>query len=259
MFAPSLHSFRSALVGASLFLIGTASALAQGSPIEGVYKPLSGKCRVASSFGGPGPLVQNIDRLINVTNAASYASQGGTGNLLGGNSSAGCGIPNRVSALVISTSVLPIGSAGTFKIFEAGKSLFDGNSVAFNTVDAVTNDMIVPARTTDTAAEITINSSRATNYILDVVGYFTIPTAPELVCVDSAPSTTTVLAGTARALFPFSCEEGYTQSAMLCESSSADMPLYAQTLTNCTARNNGASSATLTAFRRCCRVQGVGF
>jgi hypothetical protein len=37
--------------------------------------------------------------------------------------------------------------------------------------------MIVPARTTDTTAEITINSSRATDYVLDVVGYF-IPERP---------------------------------------------------------------------------------
>ena len=180
MSAFSLPIVRSALVGASLALITAASAQAQSTPIEGVYKALSGKCRVANSFGGPGPLVAGIDRNINVTNTASYASQGGLGNVTGGNSSTGCGIPNRVTALVISTSVLPVGTAGTFKIFEAGKLAADGNTVAFNAVDAITNDMIVPARTTDTTAEITINSSRATDYILDVVGYF-IPERPAAV------------------------------------------------------------------------------
>jgi hypothetical protein len=165
------HDHLGRLAGIALVLLSVVSI---PSPAEAanVYVPLSGKCRVANSFGGAGPLVAGVDRNINVTNVASYAPQGGTGNTTGGNSSTGCGIPSSVQALVISTSVVPRGTAGTLKVFMAGKTAADGNSVAFNAVDATTNDMIVPARTTDTTAEITLNSSRAADYILDVVGYF---------------------------------------------------------------------------------------
>ena len=254
---PALNrlSMSSVLLSAALLVLGGSEASAQTS----VYKALSGKCRVANSFGGAGPLVAGVDRNINVTNTASYAAQGGTGNTSLGNSSTGCGIPASVNALVISTSVVPRGTAGTLKVFEAGKAAADGNTVAFNAVDAVTNDMIVPARTTDTTAEITINSSRATDYILDVVGYFTLPTQPELECTDSAPFTPTIAAGSTSLAFASSCPEGYLQTGIYCDSSSADMPLLSQTPTACKVRNNGTASATVTVTRRCCRVKSLGF
>ena len=187
---PALNrlSMSSVLLSAALLVLGGSEASAQTS----VYKALSGKCRVANSFGGAGPLAAGVDRNINVTNTASYAAQGGTGNTSLGNSSTGCGIPASVTALVISTSVVPRGTAGTLKVFEAGKAAADGNTVAFNAVDAVTNDMIVPTRTTDTTAEITINSSKATDYILDVVGYF-IPTPKSLVAYQGGNASTNLV------------------------------------------------------------------
>ena len=178
---PNAHSLRRTIAGLfALLMLSAVYTAAQAGPPHNVYVALTAKCRVANSFGGAGPLVAGVDRNINVTNAASYAAQGGTGSVGGGNSSLGCGIPDSVSALMISTSVIPRGTAGTLKVFMAGMTAADGNTVAFNSVDATTNDMVVPARSTDTTAEITINSSRATDYILDVVGYF-IPERPAAV------------------------------------------------------------------------------
>ena len=257
---PNAHSLRRTIAGLfALLLLSAVCTAAQAGPPHNVYVALTAKCRVANSFGGAGPLVAGVDRNINVTNAASYAAQGGTGSVGGGNSSLGCGIPDSVSALMISTSVIPRGTAGTLKVFMAGMTAADGNTVAFNSVDATTNDMVVPARSTDTTAEITINSSRATDYILDVVGYFTLPTQPELECTDSAPFTPTIAAGSTSLAFASSCPEGYLQTGIYCDSSSADMPLLSQTPTACKVRNNGTASATVTVTRRCCRVKSLGF
>lgn len=169
----SLRAVRNAVAALGILALGTSMAQAQTG---GLYKKLSGKCRVGSSFGAcaPGFLPQATDRNVSVLNSASFTSQGGNGNLTltGGNSSAGCGLPASATAVVISTSVVPRGQAGTLKVFEAGKAAADGNSVAFNTTDATTNDMIVPLRSPDTGSDITLSSSRPVDYILDVVGYF---------------------------------------------------------------------------------------
>ena len=148
--------------------------MAQGATEASLYKKLPGKCRIGSSVGvgGPGFLPQATNRNVSVLNSASFTSQGGNGNTTGGNSSTGCSLPANATAVVISTSVVPRGQAGTLKVFEAGKTAADGNSVAFNTTDATTNDMIVPLRSPDIGADITLNSSRPVDYVLDVVGYF---------------------------------------------------------------------------------------
>jgi hypothetical protein len=171
MNAPHLRFFRNAVLALGLVAMGVTAAQAQTG---GVYKKLSGKCRIGSSFGagGPGFLPQATDRSLSVLGSASFTSQGGNGNATGGNSSAGCGLPTTAIAVVISASVVPRGQGGTLKVFEAGKAAADGNSVAFNTVDATTNDMIVPLRSPDIGTEITVNSSRPVDYVLDVVGYF---------------------------------------------------------------------------------------
>jgi hypothetical protein len=226
---------------------------------DGVYRKLPGKCRIGSSFGvgGPGFLPQATDRSLSVLNTISYQSQGGNGNGIGivGNSSAGCVLPFSAIAAVLSASVVPRGQAGTLKIFEAGKAAADGNSVAFNTTDAITNDMIVPLRTPDIGTEITINSSRPVDYVLDVVGYFVAQTLPTLTCVNTAQTSEAVAAGeTENTQAPF-CSEGYFETTTQCDSSSWDMPFVYFKDGVCSARNNGASAATLRASRRCCRVQ----
>jgi hypothetical protein len=171
-----LHAIRNAvrISVAALGVLVLGNSMAQGATEASLYKKLPGKCRVGSSFGagGPGFLPQATDRNVSVLNSASFTSQGGNGNTTGGNSSTGCGLPANAMAVVISTSVVPRGQAGTLKVFEAGKALADGNSVAFNTTDATTNDMIVPLRSPDIGADITLNSSRPVDYVLDVVGYF---------------------------------------------------------------------------------------
>ena len=243
----SLHVRRS-LLTLSFLLLGASSALAQ----EGVYKKLPGKCRIGSSFGagGPGFLPQATDRSLSVLNSVTFTPQGGNGNTTGGNSSSGCGLPLRAIAVVISTSVVPRGQAGTLKIFEAGNAAADGNSVAFNGADAVTNDMIVPLRSPDRDMEITINSSRPVDYVLDVVGYFR---QPVLACSDTAEGSVSVPPGVqATALAP-TCSEGTFETATLC-TGNWNMPIVFFGGGNCSAKNNGSTIVPLKASRRCCKL-----
>ena len=259
MSAPRVMPLRTVLF-ALAFGLFASSAFSQVA--DGVYRKLSGKCRIGNSFGqgGPGFLPQATDRSLTVLNAGNYTSQGGNGNTTGGNSAAGCGLPASAIAVVISTSVVPRGQAGTLKVFEAGKTAADGNSVAFNAVDAVTNDMIVPLRSPDIGTEITINSTRPTDYILDVVGYFvpvTIPVAPtpNLECVSTAKTIVSIAVGTNADAFAPACSAGYIETGTYCESSSYEMPLVFINSGACSARNNTQSARELRAVRRCCRVQ----
>ena len=254
------HTLRHCVVTFCLALLGASTATAQ----EGIYKKLPGKCRIANSFGlgGPGSLPQATDRTIQVAFSTSYTSQGGNGNATLGNSAALCGIPSDALAIVVSTSVVPKGQAGTLKVFENGKAAADGNSVAFNAVDAVTNDMIVPLRARTTAEvtantqipQITINSSRPTDYILDVVGYFR---QPVFSCVDTADTLSANIppGGEVEIVAP-ACGSGFFETATLCNSLSFAMPIVQQSQGICAAKNNHATfSQYIRAARRCCRMQ----
>ena len=253
------HTLRHCVVTLCLALLGASAATAQ----EGIYKKLPGKCRIANSFGvgGPGSLPQATDRTIKVAFTTSYTSQGGNGNVNLGNSPGACGLDSDAIAIVVSTSVVPKGQAGTLKVFENGKSAADGNSVAFNAVDAVTNDMIVPLRARTPAevtantqiAQITINSSRPTDYVLDVVGYFSPPT---LSCITTAESSTSIGAGANGNANAPACEPGYIETSTICRSFSWDTPFVYQGQGTCSARNNGSSTNSITARRYCCKVVG---
>ena len=239
-------------------LLGASTASAQ----EGIYKKLPGKCRIASSFGagGPGFLPQATDRTIRVAFSTSYTAQGGNGNATLGNNASACGLPADALAIVVSTSVVPRGQAGTLKVFENGKAVADGNSVAFNAVDAITNDMIVPLRARTPAevtantqiAQITINSSRPADYVLDVVGYFK---QPVLSCVNTAEETNVLPAGDTQNTVAPPCSSGYFETATICGSTSWDMPMVYQGGGICSAKNNGTSNAALKASRRCCQIR----
>lgn len=138
-----------------------AQAQAPGS----VYQPLPARCRVADSrLPGVGALA-GASRYLNVTDNASFAAQGGTG------SSSSCGIPANATAFAVSVTALPTATAGYLKIYPAGGTLADGNTVSYASSGTGTNDVIV-SRGSSGGNELGIFSSAVSHYIVDIVGYF---------------------------------------------------------------------------------------
>lgn len=230
------------------------------------YTPLpDGRCRVADSRVISTPTVPSAVIPIDVEGVASYAAQGGNGSSAG-DGSANCGIPDGTSAYAISVTVLPpAGQTGIFKIFENGKSYTEGNTVSFTSGDfAVSNDVIVRGCST-CEAELSVLSSGAVDYVIDIVGYFAPAQAAALQC------TTTFVSQSTEPNFPFDiqipvCPVGYTVTGAGCRTSGFSEVnwsingLYTSPSgslnTFCSGENTTAGTVTVEGTAQCCRVPG---
>jgi len=227
-----------------------------GSAIaDTVFTPLpNGRCRVADSRVIGSPLPGGVTRNIDVEDTPSYASQGGGGSSAG-DGSFNCGIPNFVTALAVSVTVLTVGHEGFFKIFENGQPYTTGNTLYYMANVSSANDVIVKSCQI-CGYELAIYSNTSVHYVIDVLGYFMAPQATALQCQDTSNSITSVPAGAMMNVVAPACPTGYTQTATNCESGSWAMPFVFTHGGACSAQNNGAASAELRASRTCCRVPG---
>lgn len=217
-----------------------------------VYFPLAARCRVADSRVISSPIGAGVPRSLDVTNNANYVSQGGSG------SSTSCGIPANATAYSVSLTVLPTGAAGFFKIFPTGGVWQDGNTVNFSANVNITNDVIV--RSGSPTNELDLYASASTNYVVDIVGYFT---ASTLDCVSTgSPATFTISANTTNFFNNPSCPSGYRPTTPYCWTASSGV--YSQGsgfnannssgATFCAWQNTTGANQTVFGGNVCCRV-----
>lgn len=216
-----------------------------------VFTPIT-PCRIVDTRNAGGPIAATQTRSFNAAGQSSYAGQGGNA----GN----CGLQSEVpSAVALNvTAVVPAG-AGYATVFPYGTTRPDTASVNYAS-GAIVNNAIV-ARIPNPAAsfDFSIYSFAASDYVVDIVGYFAPPRATALQCLDTAYNTITVNAGFTGEVTAPTCQTGYTSVHLDCESGSWSMPVVYLTQKGggkCGARNGGTTSATLSAARRCCRVPG---
>jgi hypothetical protein len=173
---------RTRLALALLSSLWGAAAFAQAA--GNVYVPLPERCRVADSrtqnppFYMGTPLGAAETRGINILNGGAYALQGGTG------SHGTCVIPNNATALSVSLTALPTGTAGFMKIFRGGGTWQNGNTVGFSANTPIANDVIVPVNAA-VVNDVAVYANVPTNYTIDVVGYFR---APQITCTNVSES-----------------------------------------------------------------------
>jgi hypothetical protein len=181
----------------------------------------------------------------------SLAVQGGL--------AAGCGIPGvDPPALSVVVTAVPTNTGqGNLRTYPTGGTIPTASVVNYQGGVVVASGTITQSCTACTD-ELTVRNQGAgtTHIVVDVTGYFAAPNATALSCVTTAETLVTVAAGaTANAGAP-SCAAGYTSTSIYCESSTWDMPFVFFSGSVCSARNLGASAATLRASQRCCRVPG---
>ena len=107
-----------------------------------------------------------------------------------------------------------------------------------------------------------------TQFIVDVFGVFAAPTASTLDCVDGAFVTTTFDTTTRNySLTAGACPAGYANVSVNCSISAATSPAASSAtrqgginnpnaVATCSGHYSGASTVTVTAEARCCRVPG---
>lgn len=216
-----------------------------------VFTPIT-PCRIVDTRIAGGPIAAGQTRSFNAAGQSSYGGQGGNA----GN----CGMQNDVPTAVALnvTAVVPAG-AGFATVFPYNTTRPDTASVNYASGAIVNNAIIARIPNPPASFDFSIYSFAASDYVVDIVGYFAPPRATALQCLDSLYATTTIAAGATGQVTAPACNAGYTSVHVDCESNSWFMPIVYSTQKGgglCGARNAGGTSATLSAARRCCRVPG---
>ncbi len=216
-----------------------------------VYTPIQ-PCRIVDTRNAGGAIGAGQTRSFKAAGTSSYAGQGGsTGN---------CGMQGEIpSAVALNvTAVVPV-QAGYATVFPHAAVRPDTASVNYAAGAIVNSAIIAKIPNPALNLDFSIFSFAQSDFVVDIVGYFAPPRATALSCVDSGLATVTIGVGATGQVTAPACAAGYTATQLDCESGSWFMPIVFSSLRGggiCGARNNGSTSAVLTAARRCCRVPG---
>lgn len=216
-----------------------------------VYTPLQ-PCRIVDTRIAGGVIGAGQTRGFKAAGNSSYANQGGsTGN---------CGMQAEIpSAVALNVTAVVPAQAGYATVFPYGTVRPDAASVNY-AAGAIVNSAIISKVPNPAAAlDFSIFTFADADYVVDIVGYFAPPRATALSCVDTTLATVTIGVNATGQVTAPACPAGYTATQLDCESGSWAMPIVFSSLRGggiCGARNNGTTSAALTAARRCCRVPG---
>ena len=216
-----------------------------------VFTPIT-PCRIVDTRIAGGPIGAGQTRSFNAAGQSSYGGQGGDA----GNCGMQTEVPTAVALNV--TAVVPAG-AGFATVFPYNTTRPNTASVNYGSGAIVNNAIIARIPNPPASFDFSIYTFAASDYVVDIVGYFAPPRATALQCLDSPYATTTIAAGATGQVTAPACNAGYTSVHVDCESNSWFMPIVYSTQKGgglCGARNAGGTSATLSAARRCCRVPG---
>lgn len=216
-----------------------------------VFVPIT-PCRLFDTRLAGGIITAGSTRSFDVAAVTDYSFQGGSASNCGGAGAAGSFAAAAINFTVVSTAgqgyITAYPFLGTQPL--AATMVFVGG-------DLLSNLSVVRLDQGASANELSVFASNQTHLVGDIVGYYKAPAATALQCVDTLNTSEPVAAGaTANAVAP-ACATGYTPTTTNCQSSVWEMPLVFSSGGTCSAKNNGAASATLRASRTCCRVPGI--
>lgn len=231
--------------------------LALGDPGEDlVFVPVT-PCRIIDTRVAGGAIAANSIRNFDVTAASSYATQGGEAS--------DCGIGNAgaFAAAVINFTVVGPSAAGYLTAYPLNVPRPLAATVNYVAGEIRGNLSSVRLDQGPNAAEMSVYTFAQAHLVADVVGYFTNPSPPEMTCVETAQTETTVAArnpdavlvdfNRGSALAP-ACAAGYFPTATHCEGSSFGLRLVTQRNGRCAALNEWTSPGQIRASQTCCRV-----
>lgn len=244
-----------------IFMMRMAAMLLMAAPVfaqfgittgaDLVFTPLT-PCRIVDTRVAGGPIAAGTARGFKAW-GANFSAQGGN--------TADCGIPQNtyVAALALNLVVIQPTAGGYITAYPFGEAKPTASTVNYVAGDIVANGAIVKVSQSSLAFDWNLYSFATTDFLADVVGYYSRPKAAILSCTNP-PETTLVVAPGAlgRLPIPACVTYGGGSSTGYCTSDGTEMASYAGTtgVSECAMKNMGASSATITAGRRCCGVPG---
>jgi hypothetical protein len=218
-----------------------------------VFTPVA-PCRLADTRNtGAGALPARAARAFSATSNSLIAAAGGN--------AAGCGIPAGPTALALTlTAILPM-KAGNLVAYADGAPVPLSSALNFMAGQIVANTTVVPTTSaTGPNFDLYNNSDGSTHVVVDVVGYFYAPQAPD--CVTATQTAASGSGGSFNVTAV--CAAGYRIGMGGCATSAATAGTQWQTATFnagndgwvCGGINNSGGTATITSQAYCCRKPG---
>jgi hypothetical protein len=239
-------------MAALLFL--AAPAFAQFGITTGadlVFTPLT-PCRIVDTRVAGGTIPAGTARGFKAW-GASFAAQGGDAT--------DCGIPQTTSVAALALNLVAAYPAadGWIAAYPFGGTLPNSSSLNYLAGAVVANGATVKVSQTSLAFDWNLHTVATTHFIADVLGYYSRPKAVNLSCSNPPEATLAVAPGVLGRLAIPACATvnswGGGSATGYCSTDGTDMVAYGGT-GECAMKNMGASSATITAGRRCCGVPG---
>lgn len=217
-----------------------------------VYTPLP-PCRIFDTRSVGGAIPSGSTRSFD-----TYPYTGGNFSYQGGTAAGNCGMPADAAAVVLNVAA-PLSTVGGFlTVYPYGTTRPLASNLDYSAGELKNNEII--AKSANSLYDITVYAHGSTQVVGDVVGYYIRPQATALDCVDLAGTSVAVPVGpnTFRTATSPACAVGYTQVALNCDTGSFNSILAGQRASSrsCFFTNQSASTYSVTATTRCCRVPG---
>lgn len=217
-------------------------------------------CRIADTRVVGGPIANNSSRAflgLAIDSAANFSSQGG--------SATNCNVAAvGASAIAINVTAVTPSGAGFATVYKSGESRPLAASVNYTAGAVVNNSVVVGVPNPLAITDFVIYTFAQSDYVVDIVGYFSPPQATHLQCIDTAISTNNIAAGASTFFNNPLCPTGYDAVTPYCFTNAngvyskgsgynSNTPGLA---TFCAWTNTTASSQQVFGGSVCCRVPG---
>lgn len=217
-------------------------------------------CRIVDTRVAGGPISANSSRPflgLAVSAGANFTSQGG--------SATNCNVAAvGASAIMVNVTAVTPSGAGFATVYKSGESRPLAASVNYTAGAIVNNSVVVGVPNPLAITDFVIYTFAQSDYVVDIVGYFSPPQATNLQCTQTALQSFTIAAGASTFFNNPLCPAGYHEVMPYCYSSDAGVNSAgsgtnsntAGLATFCAWHNTTGGSRTVFGGSICCRVPG---
>lgn len=231
-----------------------AGTMALGSATSDLVFTPTTPCRILDTRVAGGPIGGTFSRDFNalVGGGGNFTSQGG--------SATDCAaVAAGQAAVVINLTAVGPAGAGFATAYPFGVTRPLASSVNYTAGATVANTIVVKLPNPLTTKDFTVYTFASSNFVADIVGYYSPPTVTALDCTTVSSATTNVAAGAYVSLPVINCPATYTPMSL--SISAGENVLVADSYTAGQAgqifvRSLSVNAQGVTAKMNCCRVPG---
>ena len=225
-----------------------------------VFTPVT-PCRIVDTRVAGGAIASNSSRAF-----LGVAVSAGTGFAFQGGSSTDCGVAAvGASAIAVNVTAVTPSGAGFATVYRSGDTRPLAASVNYTAGAIVNNTVVVGIPNPLAITDFVIYTFAQSDYVVDIVGYYSPPQITQLQCIDTAIVANTIAANASTFINNPTCPAGYdaavtpycfTNASTVYSKGSGYNSNTPGLATFCAWTNTSASSQQVFGGAVCCRVPG---